>query len=102
MGLIASRILYRTLVNAALPTCAGCNRPMYRNSDDLDRIAVIYPFRDREGRDASQLGAVDWDGLNRDYGWQSAWAPSLCRACDTEHDHRRTPSIWQRLMRRLV
>ena len=82
---------YRVLVNAALPHCAGCGRPMYRNNKDVDTITPLYPFRLRDGTDASQLGAVDWVGLNDDYGWRSAWAPELCRRCDTAHDHRKSP-----------
>lgn len=75
--------------------CALCRRQLY---DVGNWDEAIEPYR--RGPFGS-LYAEQLAEFDKHWAWRSKWVPELCRQCDTEHDHRRSPSLWYRLKRRL-
>jgi hypothetical protein len=73
--------------------CASCNRRLY--------TVDTWPVADYAVGPFQSFGVRESAAMHRDWGWQSEWVPSLCRNCDTQHDHRAVPNVWQRAKRRL-
>lgn len=60
--------------------------------------AAVEPYTTGPFRELWPKGTAEF---RRAWVWQSTWQPTICRACDTTHDHRREPSVWIRIRRYL-
>lgn len=79
------------------PTCRLCRRKMY--TTELDFAAVMTEYVEGPFGSLYPEGKAE---LRKDWAWRSAWTPDICRECDNEHDHRKSPSLWGKFNRWLT